>query len=133
MSLVWMALARDYVKKQLDDRTATNYDLVSVIVMKEDADVPLILEPIDWVLYNKLVDMREWTELRPSGPGNYVHAGSRGSRASLVIQPEQFLFALPHVLFRRKTVRQGSLFRTHGQDSCQVRSSTHGMLYWHGR
>lgn len=38
--------------------------------------VPLILEPIDWVLYNKLVDvdMREWTELRPSGPGNYMPA-----------------------------------------------------------
>lgn len=71
---VWMALARDYVKKQLDDRTATNCDLVSVVVMKEDADVPLILEPIDWVLYNNLVDMREWTELRPSGPGNYMPA-----------------------------------------------------------
>jgi hypothetical protein len=42
--------------------------------MKEDADVPLILEPIDWVLYNRLVDMREWSELRPSGPGNYLPA-----------------------------------------------------------
>jgi hypothetical protein len=71
---VWMALARDYVKKQLDNRTATVNDLVSVIIMKEDADAPLILEPIDWVLYNRLVDMREWSELRPSGPGNYMPA-----------------------------------------------------------
>ena len=83
---VWMALARDYVKKQLDERIATPQDLVSVVVMKDTADIPMVLEPMDWVLYNKLVDMREWSELRPSGPGNYMPALETAERL-LAINP----------------------------------------------
>ena len=71
---VWLSLARDYVKQQLDSRQASVEDLVSVVIMKDTADIALILEPMDWILYNKLVDLREWTELRPSGPGHYMPA-----------------------------------------------------------
>jgi len=71
---VWMALARDFVKQQLDTSSASTRDLVSVVVMKEEAEIVMILEPMDWVLYNKLVDLREWSELRPSGAGNYMPA-----------------------------------------------------------
>jgi hypothetical protein len=65
------------------DRTAPVNDLVNVIVMKEDADAPLILEPIDWVLYNRLVDMREnGVNCDRVDPGT-ICLCSRGSRASL--------------------------------------------------
>ena len=69
---VWMALARDYVKNQLKSGLRDTKDLVSIIIMKEDAEVIVLCEPTTWVLYNKLIDMREWNKLRPSGPGNYL-------------------------------------------------------------
>ena len=71
---VWMALARDFVQQQLESKSATVTDLVSVVIMKEEAQVCMVLEPMDWVLYNKLVDLREWSELKPSGQGYYLPA-----------------------------------------------------------
>jgi Mg-chelatase subunit ChlD len=68
---VFMALARDYVKDQLQKGLRSSRDLVSVVVMKEDAEVIIQCEPTSWVLYNKLIDFREWTNLRPSGHGFY--------------------------------------------------------------
>ena len=71
---VWMALARDYVKAPLEKKERTVTDLVSIIVMREKAEVVIRCEPMTWVLYNKLIDMREWQKIRPSGPGNYLPA-----------------------------------------------------------
>ncbi len=71
---VWMALARDYVQKPLEMKTRSKTDVISVILMKDEATTLLKYEPTDWVLYNKLIDLREWTQLRPSGPGNYMPA-----------------------------------------------------------
>jgi hypothetical protein len=77
---VWMALARDYVQKPLEMKTRSKTDVISVIVMKDEATVLLKYEPTDWVLYNKLIDLREWTQLRPSGPGNYMPALEKAER-----------------------------------------------------
>lgn len=71
---VWMALARDYVQKPLEMKTRSKTDVISVIVMKDEATILLKYEPTDWVLYNKLIDLREWMQLMPSGPGNYMPA-----------------------------------------------------------
>lgn len=71
---VWLALARDFVKSQLEARTTTEYDLVSIVCMQEKAIVIVKCEPIDWVLYNKLIDLREWTTIRPNGHGHYMPA-----------------------------------------------------------
>jgi len=71
---VFMALARDFVKSQLDKKTRTSTDLISVIVMRDRAELVMSCEPIGWVLYNKLLDMREWTNHRPHGAGNYMRA-----------------------------------------------------------
>jgi len=71
---VWMALARDYVMKPLESKTRGHTDLISVVVMKEEAHVVMKFEPINWILYNKIIDLREWKKLRPSGPGNYMPA-----------------------------------------------------------
>ncbi|KAL7548558.1 hypothetical protein ACHAWF_012911 [Thalassiosira exigua] len=72
---VWMALARDYVKKPLEERIRSKFDLVSIVVMKDDgAEVIMKHEPTTWVLYNKLVDMREWTTNKPAGHGYYLPA-----------------------------------------------------------
>jgi Mg-chelatase subunit ChlD len=71
---IFMTLARDFVQQQLESRQATVEDLVSVVIMKETAEIVLLLEPMDWVLYNKLVDLREWSQVRPGGAGNYMPA-----------------------------------------------------------
>jgi hypothetical protein len=56
---VWTTLAKDYVKKQLETETCSLYDVVSVVLMREKAQVVIEYEPMDWVLYNKLVSFRE--------------------------------------------------------------------------
>jgi hypothetical protein len=71
---VWIALARDFVKKQLGRKTATMYDLVSVVLMNETAEAVMVCYPMHWYIYNKFVRFREWKTIRPRGPGNYLPA-----------------------------------------------------------
>jgi hypothetical protein len=69
-----MTLARDFVKAPLEKGVMKSTDVISVVVMRDVAEVVIECEPVDWVLYNKFLDMREWTTLRPSGAGNYMPA-----------------------------------------------------------
>ena len=71
---VWMVLAKDFVQSQLESTAVTGWDVVSIILMRDEAEVIIEHEPLDWILYNKLIDMREWSISRPSGPGNYLPA-----------------------------------------------------------
>ena len=71
---VWMVLARDFVKKKLEERTVSVNDVVSVVLMKDTAEVIYRYEPITWVLYNRLVMLREWTTEKPNGGGCYLPA-----------------------------------------------------------
>ena len=71
---VWTCLARDFIKSQLEDGKKSLLDLVSIVLMRDEAEVIMECEPCDYVLYNKLVDLREWINNRPSGHGNYVPA-----------------------------------------------------------
>ena len=71
---VWMTLARDFVKRPLKNKSRSNTDLISVVLMRDEAEVVLKYELTDWVLYNKFIDLRNWTEERPAGPGNYMPA-----------------------------------------------------------
>lgn len=56
---VWTTLARNFCRAQLEDYSSTVYDVVSIIVMQESAKIVMEREPLTWVLYNKLVDLRE--------------------------------------------------------------------------
>jgi hypothetical protein len=71
---VWLVLARDLIKKQLEAQTATLNDVVSVIIMQDEAKILLSGYPMHWVLYNHFLSFREYTTLRPRGPGNYLPA-----------------------------------------------------------
>jgi Mg-chelatase subunit ChlD len=72
---VWMVLARDFLMKRLEERDASIFDLVSIILMKDpEAVVFCLYEPMTWVLYNKLVDLREWQTEKPCGGGCYLPA-----------------------------------------------------------
>lgn len=80
---VWMTLARDFVKKPLQERKRTANDVISVILMRDEAEIVVRHESIDWGLYNKFIDFREWTEHRPYGPGNYMPALDAAERLLL--------------------------------------------------
>ena len=71
---VWTCLARDFVRQPIEEGLSGLHDLVSVVVMREQAEVVLRYEPTDMVLYNKLVDLREWSTLKPASHGNYIPA-----------------------------------------------------------
>lgn len=69
---VWLVLARDFIGRQLRAKTCNEYDLVSVILMMDgEAQLLYRCEPMDWVLYNMFVGLREWSTIRPSGRGYY--------------------------------------------------------------
>lgn len=69
---VWLVLARDFIAKQLRGHACAEQDVVSVILMMDEgAQMLYRCEPMDWVLYNMFLDLREWSTIRPSGRGNY--------------------------------------------------------------
>ncbi len=77
---IFLSIARNYVQQPLMAKTRSKKDLITIITMKDDANVVIECEPTDWVLYNKLIDMREWSQLRPAGPGNYIPALDEAER-----------------------------------------------------
>lgn len=77
---VWTSLARDYVKQQLEANACSVFDVVSVIAMREAAEVVISCEPMTYVLYNKLVGFREWDKIKPHGHGFYLPALKEASR-----------------------------------------------------
>jgi hypothetical protein len=71
---VFTVIARDFIKHRLESREFSIFDFISIIVMKEVPEIICRYEPIDFVLFNKLVDMREWTTIKPEGHGMYLPA-----------------------------------------------------------
>jgi hypothetical protein len=68
-------------QQQLPDQTQEEtFDVVSIIVMKDQSQYVLLqAEPLDWVLYNTLIDFRENAfdtelDLKPRGHGCYLPA-----------------------------------------------------------
>jgi len=95
---VWMVLARDYIKSLLEKNVRSPTDLISVIVMRDRAELVMAFEPTDWVLYNMILDMREWTKIRPHGPGNYMPALELAEQ-TLLKNAEAGSFALSLLFF----------------------------------
>ena len=107
---VWMVLARDYVKKPLENKTRTNKDLVSIIIMQDTAELVICCEPIGWVLYNKLIDMREWHSIRPKGHGNYIPALNLAENSLSLISDDKCALALLFFSDGRVSSNQKMLF-----------------------
>lgn len=82
---VFLALARDFVGLQLEQhaKSASSHqnsqvDVVSVILMiNGGARVLMRAKPLDWVLYNRFLHYREWSNLKPGGRGLYLPALSK--------------------------------------------------------
>ncbi|KAL3919188.1 MAG: hypothetical protein SGILL_003880 [Bacillariaceae sp.] len=77
---VWTSLARDYVQLQLEKKTCSLFDVVSVIAMKQKATVLVECEPMSYILYNKLVSFRDWDVVKPQDHGFYMPAMKEAAR-----------------------------------------------------
>ena len=69
---VFLAIARDYAMKPLQKKERSPKDLISIVLMRDEAEIIIEREPTTYTLYNKLVDMREWSSAKPWGAGNYL-------------------------------------------------------------
>jgi len=56
---VWTTFARDFIQEQLENKTCSVYDVVSVVTMQQTAELVIACEPMTYVLFNKLVKFRE--------------------------------------------------------------------------
>ena len=67
-------LALEYVAEQLHQRGEDHgiLDAVSVIEMNDSGSIIYHREPLDWILFNKLLDRK--AEAKPRSHGNYVQA-----------------------------------------------------------
>jgi hypothetical protein len=66
---VWLTLALDFVRKQLESGDVTLTDVVSIIVMNSASCVVVDRQPTDWLLFNRVIDLLRSQE--PSLDGNY--------------------------------------------------------------
>jgi len=76
---VFLALARDFVKDQMEHQH--QQCAVTLVGMRDRAECILFGEPLDAVLYNQMIDLREWRNLRPAGQGNYLPALQEAGRS----------------------------------------------------
>ena len=69
---VYGALALDFVEAQLEGKAAgpPSLDIVSLIEMRSDANVIFEAQPLDWILFNALLDRRKTA--KPKSHGNYA-------------------------------------------------------------
>eukprot|EP00986_Skeletonema_menzelii_P007373 scaffold2884_cov141-Skeletonema_menzelii.AAC.8 len=70
--LVWLTLALDYIGKRLRTGEATSKDFLSLVELGGDQEYLLRYQPIDWILYNRIVDLLRGHH--PCGGGNYLPA-----------------------------------------------------------
>ena len=69
---VWLTLAMDFVRQQLESGEGKETDVFSVVGMNSEGSVLLDRCPTDWCLYNSLVRLLRTAE--PRDDGNYLPA-----------------------------------------------------------
>ena len=69
---VWVCLCLDWIAPQLEKGEAKATDVVSLVAMNDTATTLLRHQPLDWLLYNKLLQFRE--DAVPRSHGDYLPA-----------------------------------------------------------
>lgn len=70
--LVWLCLAIDCIGKRLKSGEATSRDYFSLIELGSKGKCLVEQHPMDWILYNSIIDMLR--NRQPIGDGNYLPA-----------------------------------------------------------
>ena len=69
---VWLTLALTWVDAEIKAGNRTSTDVMSVVSMRNNSEVVVDAEPVDWILFNKLVGLLR--ESKPTQGGNYLAA-----------------------------------------------------------
>ena len=82
---VWTAVARDYIAYQLNSQNpnmtgGTYTDVISVILMSDEATTVMTFRALTWSLFNDILDFKSWDEHRPSQGGHYLPALEEAQR-----------------------------------------------------
>ena len=74
LSAVWISLALDFVAHRIETGACSGEkDVVSILLMGETVKVVVNEQPIDWVLYNTIIDVyNEKIPETPKGHGYYI-------------------------------------------------------------
>lgn len=67
-----MTLALDYIGKQLQKGLSSSTDVLSLVVMRDSAEVVISKQPMDWILFNRVIDLLHSS--RPMHHGKYIPA-----------------------------------------------------------
>uniref|UniRef100_A0A7S2JX26 Alpha-type protein kinase domain-containing protein n=1 Tax=Leptocylindrus danicus TaxID=163516 RepID=A0A7S2JX26_9STRA len=70
--VVWLTLALDFVGERLRSGEASSWDVFSLVGMRSRGDLLLHYRPMNWILYNDLIDLLRTAH--PMGEGNYLPA-----------------------------------------------------------
>ena len=68
--VVWLALALELVGKKLENGEYSSKDVFSIISMRGEGEVLVKEQPVDWLLYNRIIDLLRTQH--PIGDGNYI-------------------------------------------------------------
>jgi hypothetical protein len=68
--LVWLTLATVFVADKIKSGERKATDVMSVIDMRDNGEIVIEVQPYDWLLYNKLVDLLRSSQ--PLNHGNYL-------------------------------------------------------------
>ncbi|XP_066933120.1 uncharacterized protein [Clytia hemisphaerica] len=83
LNSVRYSIATEFIAKRLDNTAhgVTRFDVVTIIEMRNEAEIVFFKEPMSWVLYNKIVDRAKSNTA--SGHGNYLPALREAEQALL--------------------------------------------------
>ncbi len=122
---VWLSLAQDYIEQRLNAGTAGPYDVVSIILMGNNAELLLDRWPTTNVLYNKIVDLFEqseeadklWKQINPQQKKSYKSRKGRESdqrKLDRLVKPQGHGCYSPSLLLAEK------LLEKNDNDSCAL-------------
>ena len=75
---VWLTLATEFVAANLENKSMASTDVMSIVGMNASCAVLVDEEPIDWILYNKIIGLLRSAE--PLAEGNYLPAFAEAER-----------------------------------------------------
>jgi len=70
--IVWLTLAMELIKKQLDAKERASNDVFSVVSMQKESSILIDKQPTDMLLFNSIVDLLR--TLKPQQDGHYLPA-----------------------------------------------------------
>ena len=124
--VVWASVVVDMISKGLVDGTLSETDVFSLIGMREESKVLIDRSPIDWILFNDLIDLLR--KEKPAQPGNYIPALAAAERQLLLNQSGSCALSLLFLSDGKPSDGNGSASHHSSVRGSVIRSKLHDRL-----